>query len=131
MTHPVLCPESLSTPLHMYMPSVKTKLSFCSINDHFFKTKAFCFINQNPLDGSQYQLAFPKFRVFIHLWATYFRVYTAGRRTLFQHFYDLFTPVIMSSRECRVFYPGGGGGGGGGGDLPQLAMPNTYIFHFF
>ena len=33
--------------------------------------------------------------------------------------------VIMSNRECRVFHPGGEG------NLPQLAMPNIHVFHFF
>ena len=107
MIHPVPCPESSPTPSHIYMSSVKTKPSFCSINGNFFKTKVFCFINQNPLDGSQYQLAFPKFRVFMHLWATDFRVYTAGNRTPFQHFYGLSPPVIMSNHECQVFHSGG------------------------
>ena len=36
----------------------------CSINDHVSKTKAFCFINQNPMDNLRYQLVFTKFRVF-------------------------------------------------------------------
>ena len=131
MTHPVPCPEFSPTPSHMYMPSVKIKPSFCSINCHFFKTKAFFFINQNPLDNSRYQLAFPKFHVFMHLWATDLWVYTVGRHTHFQHYYRLSPPLIMSNRECWVFHPGGGGGGGGGGeDLPQLAMPNTHILHF-
>ena len=48
----------------------------CSINDHFSKTKAFCFINQNPLDKLQYSLVFTKSRVF--LWIANFRGLTAG-----------------------------------------------------
>ena len=87
-----------------------------------FQNKTFLFYKSNPLDGSQYQLSFPKLCVFIHLWVMDSRVHTAGRRTPFQHFYYISLPVIMSSRECRVFHPGG--------DLPQLAMPNTHIFHF-
>ena len=94
----------------------------------FFQNKSFCFINQNPLDSSRYQLAFPKFRVFIHLWATDFWVYTAGLHTPFQHFYGLSSSMIMSNRECRVFHPGGGGGGGG--IYPNLLCP-THIFFFF
>ena len=78
-------------------------------NRHYVPSMAifqvFLFINQNPLDGSQYQLAFPKFRVFMHLWATDFRVYTARRRASFQYFYGLSPPVIMSNRECWVFHP--------------------------
>ena len=82
-----------------------------SMTIFFFKIKAFCFINQNPLDGSRYQLEFPKFHVFMHLWATDFRVYTTP-------------PVIMSNLNTGSFILGGGG------DLPQLSMPNTHIFHF-
>ena len=107
MTHPIPCPESSPTPSHMYMSSVKTKLPFCSINGHFFKIKAFCFINKNSLDGSRYQLDFPKFCVFIHLWATDFRVYIVECRTPFQHFYSL-SPSVIMSHECRVLHPGRG-----------------------
>ena len=37
----------------------------CFINDHFSKTKAFCFINQNPLDKLRYSLVFTKSHVFL------------------------------------------------------------------
>ena len=47
-----------------------------SINDHFSKTKAFCFISQNPLDKLRYSLVFTKSRVF--LWVANFRGLTAG-----------------------------------------------------
>ena len=47
-----------------------------SINDHFSKTKDFCFINQNPLDKLQYSLVFTKSRVF--LWVANFRGLTVG-----------------------------------------------------
>ena len=87
-----------------------------------FQNKSFLFYKSKPLDGSQCQLAFPKLCVFMHLWATDFRVYTARRRP-FQHFYYLSPPVIMSNRECRVFNPWGRG-------LPELVMPNVHIFHF-
>ena len=43
----------------------------CFINDHFSKTKTFCFINQNPLDKLRYSLVFIKSRVF--LWVANFR----------------------------------------------------------
>ena len=122
MTYPISCPESSPTPSHMYILSMKTKPSFCFINGQFFKTKAFCFINQISLDDSRYQLEFLKFRVFMHLWAMDFQVYTTGHRTPFQHFYGLSPPMIMSNCEFLVFHPRG--------DLPQLAMPNTHIFIF-
>ena len=64
-----------------------------------------------------------KSRVFMHLWATDFRVFTVGRRTPSQHFYGLSPPVIMSNRNYRVFHPMW--------YLSLLAMPNTHIFHFF
>ena len=48
----------------------------CSINDNFSKTKAFCFINQNPLDKLQYSLVFTKSRVF--LWVANFQGLTVG-----------------------------------------------------
>ena len=72
-----------------------------------FQNKSFLFYKSNPLDGSQYQLAFPKMLVFMHLWATDLRVYTVGRRTPFKHFYGLSPSVIMSNSECRVFHPRG------------------------
>ena len=75
VTHPVPCPESSPTPSHMHMPSVKNH-HLCSINDHFSKTQAFCFINQNPLDKLQYSLVFTKSRVF--LWVANIWGVTAG-----------------------------------------------------
>ena len=48
----------------------------CSINNNFSKTKAFCFINQNPLDKLRYSLVSTKSRVF--LWVGNFRGLTAG-----------------------------------------------------
>ena len=124
MTHPIPCPKSSPTPSHMHMPSVKNRTVIMFHQWPFFKTKAFCFINKNPLDGSRYQLTFPKFRLFMHLWVTYFQVYTVERRMPFQHFYGLSPLVIKSNRECRVFLFGGGG------NLPQLPIPNTHISHF-
>ena len=88
-------------------------------NRHFvpsmtiFQNKRFLFYKSNPLDGSRYQLAFPKFRVFMNLWVMDFQVHTSGHHTPFQHFYGLSPSVIMSNCECRVFHPKGGGGGGG------------------
>ena len=48
----------------------------CSINDHFSKIKAFCFINQNQLDKLRYSLVFTKSHVF--LWVANFRGLSAG-----------------------------------------------------
>ena len=75
VTHPVPCPESSPTLLtHVYAKCENRHL--CSINDHFSKTKAFCFINQNPLDKLRYSLVFTKSRVF--LWVANFRCLTTG-----------------------------------------------------
>ena len=90
---------------------------------NIFQNKSFLIYKLNPLNGSQYQLAFLKLSVFMHLWATDFWVYTIGHRMPFQHFYSLSPLVIMSNHECQVFHPWGG-------DLLKLAMPNTHIFHF-
>ena len=93
----------------------------------FFKTKAFCFINQNPLNGSQYQLSFLKFCVFMHLWATDFRVYTMGPPHAFSTFFTGFLlSTIMSNLNTGSFTLGGGGGGGGG-IYPNLLCP-THVF---
>ena len=90
-----------------------------------FQNKSFLFYKSNPLVDSQYQLAFPKLCVFMHLWATDFRVYTARRRTSFQHFYGLSPSVIMSNSECWVFHPRGRG------DLPLTCYAqHTYFFIF-
>ena len=107
---------------HGYAKCEKPNCHYVPSKWPFFKTKAFSFINQNPLDGSQYQLAFPKFRVFMHLWATDFQVYTVGRRAPFRHFNRLSPTVTMPNLNTGSFISGG--------DLPQLAMPNTHIFHF-
>ena len=48
----------------------------CSINDHFSKTKALCFINQNPLNKLRCSLVFTKSCVF--WWVENFRGLTAG-----------------------------------------------------
>ena len=77
MTHPVPCPMSrvLTDSLtHAYAMCENRHL--CSINNHFFKTIAFCFINQNPLDKLRYSLVFTKSRVF--LWVANFRGLTVG-----------------------------------------------------
>ena len=87
-----------------------------------FQNKNFLFYKSNPLDGSQYQLAFSKLRVFMHLWAMDFRVYIARCRTPFQHFYCISPSMIMSNRECRVFHLGG--------IYPNLLCP-THIFFIF
>ena len=68
-----------------------------------FQNKRFLFYKSKPLDGSQYQLEFPKLCVFMHLWATDFWVYTVERRAPFQHFYGLSPLVIMSNCKRWVF----------------------------
>ena len=116
MTHLVPCPEFSPTPSHMHMPSVKSYL--CSINGHFSKTKAFCLINQNPLDKLRYSLVFTKSRVF--LWYRIFGVSLMLRKP--RHFYGLSPLGTMSDHNWRVFHPRG--------YLSILAISNTHIFHF-
>ena len=60
--------------IHAYVKCENHHL--CSINDHFSKTKAFCFINQNPFDKLQYSLIFTKSRLF--LWVSNFRSLNVG-----------------------------------------------------
>ena len=62
------------SPAHAYAKCENRHL--CSINDHFSKTKYFCFISQNPLDKLRYSLVFTKSRVF--LWVTNFKGLTTG-----------------------------------------------------
>ena len=89
----------------------------CSINDNFFKIKAFCFISQNPLDKLRYSLVFTKFRVF--LWVANFQGLTVGFACLltlsnFHHW------IHMSNQEYRVFHSSG--------YLSLVGIPNTRIF---
>ena len=72
---------------HAYAQSENRHLR--SINDHFSKTKAFCFINQNPFDKLRYSLVYTKSRVF--LWVENFRGLTAG----FAHLPTLFRTFIV------------------------------------
>ena len=118
VTHLVSCPESSPTPSHMHMPSVKSYL--CSINDHFSKTKAFCLINQNPLDKLRYSLVFTKSRVF--LW---YRIFGVSLMLLKpRHFYGLSPLGTMFDHNWRVFHLRG--------YLSILAISNTYFsFPFF
>ena len=77
MTHLVPCPMSrVLTNSFTHAHAKCENRHLCSINDHFSKTKSFCFINQNPLDKLRYSLVFTKFCVF--LWVANFRGLTAG-----------------------------------------------------
>ena len=105
MTHSVPYPESSPSPSHMHMPSVKTVIYVPSMTI-FSKTKAFCFINQNPLDKLRYSLVFTKSHVF--LWVVNFWGLTAR-----------FTRLPTLSRTFPRGY------------LSLLAIPNTHILHFF
>ena len=91
----------------------------CSINDHFSKTKAFCFINQNPLNKLQYLFVFTKSRVFF--WVANFRGLTANFACLLT-LSRTFIVGYMSNKEYQVFHPRG--------YLSLLVIPNTRIFHF-
>ena len=100
VTHLVPCPKSLPTPSHIYMPSVKNH-HLCSINDHFSKTKAFCFINQNPLDKLRYSLIFTKSRVF--LWVKNFRGLIAGFALLLTLSRTFIARCICLTKNTEIF----------------------------
>ena len=80
----------------------------CSINNHFFKTKDFCFINQNQLDNLRYQLVFTKFLVF--LWVANFWGLTTDFACLPTLLRTFITGYICLTKN--------------------IAIPNTHIFHF-
>ena len=119
MTHPVPYPESSSTPSHMHMASMKN-CHLCSINDHFSKTKSFCFINKNSLDKLRYSLVFTKSCVF--LWEENFRGLTTSFASLSTLSRTFIVGYICLTKNTGFFYPMG--------YLSLLAIPNTRIFHF-
>ena len=90
-----------------------------SINDNFSKTKAFCFINQNPLDKLQYSLVFNKSCVF--LWVSNFRGLTTGFTRLPTLLRTFITRYICLTKNTMFFTQGG--------IYPSLLYP-TRIFHF-
>ena len=87
-----------------------------SINDHFSKTKSFCFINQNPLDKLRYSLVFTKFCVF--LWVVDFWCLTTGFANL-----DTFTTFHRWGLCLTII----GGFFTRGGIYPFLLYP-THVF---
>ena len=119
MTHPVPCHESSPTPSHMHMPSVKTVIYVPSMT--IFPKKAFCFINQNPLDKLRYSLVFTKSYVF--LWVTNFRGLTAGFARLPTLSRTFIAGYICLTKNTRFFTRGG--------IYPLLIYPNTRIFISF
>ena len=86
----------------------------------FFKTKAFCFINQNPLENLRYQLVFSKFRVFFV--DTKFPGFHRRLHMPSDTFMNFHHQIHMFNQEYRVFHPRG--------YLSLLVIPNTCIFHF-
>ena len=80
--------------------------------------KAFCLINQNPLDKLRYSLVFTKSRVF--LWCRIFGISPMLRKP--RHFYGLSPLVTMFDHNWLVFHPRG--------YLSIFAISNTRIFHF-
>ena len=89
----------------------------CSINDHFSKTKTFCFLNQNPLDNIRYQLVFTKFHVF--LWVENFRGVTAGFTRLPTFSRNFIAGYIYLTKNTEFFTRGG--------IYPSLLYP-THVF---
>ena len=114
VTHPVLCPESSSTPSHMRMRSVKTVIYVPSMTI-FPKQKKSKSIGQIPIFTCFYQVLC----VFVG------SEFPGSHCRLLKHF-DTFTNfhcwIHMSNQEYRVFHPRG--------YLSLLAIPNTQIFHF-
>ena len=94
------------SPTHAYIKCENRHL--CSINNHFSKTKAFCFINQNSLDNLRYQLVFTKFHVF--LWVANFRGFITGFACL-----PSFSRIFIARYKCLT---------------KNIAIPNTHIFLF-
>ena len=88
-----------------------------SINDNFSKTKAFCFINQNPLDKLQYSLVFIKSCVF--LWVSNFRGLTTGFTRLPTLLRTFITRYICLTKNTMFFTQGG--------IYPSLLYP-THVF---
>ena len=77
----------------------------CSINDHFSKIKAFCFINQNPLDKLRYSLVFTKSRVFLSV--ANFRGLTAGFARLLTLSRTFIARYIYLTKNTEFFTRGG------------------------
>ena len=77
----------------------------CSINDHFSKTKDFCFINQNSLEKLRYSLIFTKSRVF--LWVEKFQGLTASFSRLPTLSRTFITRYICLTKNTGVFTRGG------------------------
>ena len=77
----------------------------CSINDHFSKTKAFFFINQNPLDKLQYSVVFTKSRVF--LWVENFRGLIVGFIRLSTLSRTFIAGYICPTKNTMFFTRGG------------------------
>ena len=93
----------------------------CSINDHFFKTKAFCFINQNPLDKLRYSLVFTECRVF--LWVANFRGLTAGFARIPTLSRTFIAGYICLTKNTEFFTRGG--------IYPFLLYPTHVFFIYF
>ena len=96
-------------------------LHLCSINDHFSKTKAFCFINQNPLDKLRYSLVFTKSGVF--LWVANFRALTTGFTHLSTLSQTSIAGYICLTKNTGFFTQGG--------IYPYLLYPTHLFFISF
>ena len=126
MTHPIPSSESSPTPSHMHMPSVKNRTIIMFHQWPFLKTKALFFINQNPLNGSRYQLAVLKFCVYVFVGHGFQGLHRGMPRAFSTFLIGFLPPMIMSNLNIRSFTLGGGGGGGG-----EIYLNLLYPTHVF
>ena len=116
LTHPIPCPDSSSTPLHMHMSSVKNAI-YVPLMTIFSKTKAFCFISQNPLDKLRYSLFF--YQVPCVFMGSKFLESHRRLRTPSDTFTNFHCWIHMSNREYLVFHSMG------------VSIPSCYTQHTY
>ena len=96
-------PESSLTPSRLHRLSHQGRPA----PDPFSKTKAFCFEILDILDTPHAYLFPYQVLCVMHLWATDFRVLTAGRRTPIQHFFYGLSLMVSCLNHIPGFSPEG------------------------